>query len=147
MTETLARLDELLTDATAYMKNMPLSRWSYKPNPEKWSKKEILGHLIDSAINNLQRFTEIQHAPRPFVIRKYRQDDLVIANAYQQAMVGDILDLWVSLNRRIARVIELQSEQTLAYEIIVGGDQIKDLRFLMDDYVDHLQHHLRQIMD
>src|SRR4030095_2595683 len=33
---------------------------SLKPAPGKWSKKEILGHLIDSATNNHQRFVRTQ---------------------------------------------------------------------------------------
>jgi|TARA_R110000737_G_scaffold264685_1_gene272514 hypothetical protein len=62
--------------------------------PKKWSKKEILGHLIDSGINNLQRFTEIQFSDRPYVIRKYNQNELVIVNDYQNAEIKEILDFW-----------------------------------------------------
>lgn len=34
--------------------------FSEKINPAKWSKKEILGHLIDSATNNHHRFVRVQ---------------------------------------------------------------------------------------
>ena len=33
---------------------------SYQPATGRWSKKEILGHLIDSAANNHQRFVRAQ---------------------------------------------------------------------------------------
>ena len=144
MNETTTRLHQLLSSTEELLSQMPLSRLSHKPLPEKWSKKEILGHLIDSAINNLQRFTEIQYMPRPYAIRKYRQDELVVANHYQEAMVDELLMLWLALNRRIARVMDQQTEETLAYEILVD-DQKRDLRFLMVDYVDHMAHHLNQI--
>ncbi len=59
----------------------------------KWSKKEILGHLIDSGINNLQRFTEIQFLEKPYKIRPYNQDELVKANNYQNKNSQELFEL------------------------------------------------------
>ena len=72
-----------------------------RPAPGKWSKQEILGHLIDSAINNLKRFTEIQFLPQPYTVISYMQNELVIINDYQNLSLDHLLDLWRALNRQL----------------------------------------------
>jgi hypothetical protein len=157
MKNTFSRLENILEDARTFILSHPRDQFDHKPSPDKWSKKEILGHLIDSAINNLQRFTEIQFNPKPFAIRRYNQNELIKANAYQQADIHELLQLWLSLNRQIIRVMQLQTEQTLNYPLQMSGSPLfdlsetqdktkSDLRFLMVDYVDHLEHHLEQVM-
>ena len=72
-----------------------------KSAPNKWSRLEILGHLIDSAINNLKRFTEIQFQPQPYQVVSYQQNELVAVNNYQNLPVAHLLDLWKTLNQQI----------------------------------------------
>lgn len=120
---------------------------TYKASPEKWSKLEIIGHLIDSAINNLQRFTEIQFESKPYPIKRYNQDELVKANAYQEADPERLAALWLAMNQRILAIMKRQSDTTLAYPIILPGGEPSDLRFLMTDYVDHLEHHVKQLQE
>jgi len=147
MTETTKRLDNLVKSGETYFSHASKSDLEYKRSPEKWSKKEILGHLIDSAINNLQRFTEIQSADLPFKIRKYKQDELVIANNYQNSELQELLQLWAALNQRIGIIMECQTENSLDVAIELPNGQLSDLRFLMIDYVDHLEYHLKQILN
>jgi hypothetical protein len=116
-----------------------------KPSETKWSKKEILGHLIDSAINNLQRFTEIQYAEKPFTIRTYPQDDLVKANDYQNKNILDLFHLLIELNKHIVYLVNNQTEETLKYEIILPNQAIKNLQWLIEDYFNHFYHHIKQI--
>ncbi|MGB5497737.1 MAG: DinB family protein [Maribacter sp.] len=146
MTETTNKLGQLLKSGLEYISRSSDFEMNRKPSPEKWSKKEILGHLIDSGINNLQRFTEIQFENKPYKIRKYKQDELVKVNDYQNAETKEIVEFWVSLNNRIQILIEQQTEKTLDYKIELDTGNISDLRFLIKDYVDHLEHHLNQIM-
>ena len=146
MTETINRLEQLLNSGTAYFTKASESELTRKPAPEKWSKKEIIGHLIDSGINNLQRFTEIQFENKPYRIRKYNQDELVKANDYQNAQTKEIVEFWLSVNNRIKSLIKQQTERTLKYKIELQKDNTSDLRFLIKDYVDHMEHHLNQIM-
>ena len=141
----LNRLEQLLKTGSEYISESSEEALSQKPAPEKWSKKEVLGHLIDSAINNLQRFTEIQFANKPYKIRKYNQDGLVKANDYQNAKSDELVNLWLSLNTRILNVFKNQTEVTLNYKIELSTDNISDLRFLIQDYVDHMEHHMKQI--
>ena len=145
MKETTNRLEELLGEGIEYLSTHSESEISQKSSPNKWSKKEILGHLVDSGINNLQRFTEIQFSDKPYKIRNYQQDDCVIANDYQNAELKEILNLWVSLNVRILLVVRRLPEASLDFEIVLDDGETSDLRFLIKDYVDHLQHHLNQI--
>ena len=146
MTQTVNKLEHLLKKGKEYLVVSSEFEMSQKESIDKWSKKEILGHLIDSGINNLQRFTEIQFENKPYRIRTYNQDELVKANDYQNSNTNEIVELWISINIRILNLIKNQTEKTLNYKIDLGNENISDLRFLMNDYVDHLEHHLKQIM-
>ncbi|ASS47688.1 MAG: hypothetical protein A3D31_17840 [Candidatus Fluviicola riflensis] len=146
MKELRLRLDHLLNETGRFIKLASDEEMEYKPSSLKWSKREILGHLIDSAVNNLQRFTEIQFQPKPFKIKTYDQKALVKANNYQHSDTTSLLTLWLALNERIGDLMELQTETTLTYTIELNDGTIKDLRFLMTDYVDHLEHHAGQLV-
>ncbi len=119
----------------------------YKPAPGKWSKKEILGHLIDSAINNLKRFTEIQFLPQPYKVMSYRQNDLVEINHYQNLPLPHLLDLWKALNQQIIYAVKNIPGEKLDYPVDPQYDngEIKNLVWIICDYVAHLEHHLKQV--
>ena len=145
MKETINRLEELLNSGFDYVSKSSEIELTKKASPDKWSKKEIIGHLIDSGINNLQRFTEVQFEIKPYKIRQYRQDELVKANDYQHSEINEVVELWISINNRIISLMKKQTIKTLKYNIELNNETISDLRFLMMDYVDHLEHHLNQI--
>jgi len=114
---------------------------------DKWSKKEILGHLIDSARVNLQRFLEAQHSPEAYIVKRYMQDELVKLNDYQNIPTLEIIQLWKSLNQQIANVFDRVPDSELSKRVeIPHENRIKDLRFVMEDYVAHLEHHAKQIV-
>ncbi len=146
MTHTINKLEQLIKQGVAYCAQSSEQEMSRKESPDKWSKKEILGHLIDSGINNLQRFTEIQFENKPYNIRKYNQDELVKANDYQNSDLTEIVEFWSSINHRIKNLMAQQTDNTLNYKIELEKGNFSDLRFLMNDYVVHLEHHLKQIM-
>ena len=114
---------------------------------DKWSKQEILGHLIDSAINNLKRFTEIQFLPQPYTVISYRQNELVIVNNYQNLQLQHLLDLWQSLNRQIIIVVRAIPADKLNYPVDpqYENKEMKTLGWIIGDYVAHLEHHFMQI--
>lgn len=146
MENVIFKLEELLKSGSEYLSQSSGYELAQKPYPEKWSKKEILGHLVDSGINNLQRFTEIQFENKPYAIRKYNQDELVKANDYQNAELEEIVNFWIAINRRILYLFKQQTDDTLNYEIVLDSGDTSNLKFLIKDYVDHLEHHLKQIM-
>ncbi|WP_286911791.1 DinB family protein [Flavobacterium sp. UBA4197] len=145
MNTVAAKLQKNIQEIEDLFHRKQLVDFDRKISGTKWSKKEILGHLIDSAINNLQRFTEIQYLEKPYSVRPYNPDELVKANRYQEKDSSDLLLLWVQLNRQIAFVMLNQTEDTLAYPLLLPDNQQRDLRFLMTDYVVHLEHHLKAI--
>jgi hypothetical protein len=114
-----------------------------KPTPNRWSKKEILGHLIDSAANNHQRFIRLQLAPE-IRLPGYEQDNWVRLNGYQQRPWTEIITLWSAYNRQLATVIESLDDAALAH-VWHSPDGDVTLEFIATDYVRHLKHHLGQI--
>jgi hypothetical protein len=120
--------------------------WTNKPNATKWSKKEILGHLIDSAMNNLRRVIVSQYKQNDKIY--YLQDEWVKSQNYQQANVEELIMLWVLINKQFARAIENIPVEKLSNTCDTGRQQeeIHSVRFLIDDYIVHLKHHLDQIL-
>ncbi|CAA9202591.1 hypothetical protein FLA105534_04154 [Flavobacterium bizetiae] len=113
--------------------------------PGKWSKKEILGHLTDSAIHNLVRFTEINYLEKPYHHRPYNQIDLVNLNQYQTMDIEELTQLWFLINKQIIKIMKSVDNEALDYKIVLSDESVIDLKFLMTDYVAHLEHHINQI--
>lgn len=116
---------------------------SARPVPGKWSKKEILGHLIDSAANNHQRFIRLQMVPE-LTMPGYDQVGWVKANGYQETSWFDVVTLWASYNLHLATVIK-NIDPACAGHIWHHPEADYKLGFLIDDYVVHMLHHLVQI--
>ncbi len=116
-----------------------------KPNPEKWSKKEILGHLVDSAINNLQRLIRVQYEPGVKIV--YDQDHWVQIQNYQEMDKESVVELWHSMNRQFIRIIKGFPPEKLKLEIDTGKNEaeVHTAEFLITDYLSHMEHHLKQI--
>jgi hypothetical protein len=112
----------------------------------KWSRKEILGHLIDSAANNHQRFVRAQLVDA-FQWPGYEQDEWVRAHGYRDHAWSDLLGVWMAFNGHVARVIELVPDSKANTRCIIGGGDAVTLEWLMRDYVRHLRHHLTQILE
>ncbi|MCL9804505.1 DinB family protein [Flavobacterium amniphilum] len=121
--------------------------YSFKSSADKWSKSEVMGHLIDSAINNLRRFTESQFSEKPYLVTAYNQDELVRVNKYQKKKFEDLLKLWCQLNKQIAFILKDVSEEQLKTKINLYDLSICDLEFLIEDYITHMRHHLKQIFE
>ena len=118
---------------------------SVRPAPGKWSPKEILGHLIDSAANNHQRFIRLQLASR-IDLPGYDGDEWVRVQRYQDRSWLEIIDLWRLYNTQLAAVIRSVDSKALRHVWHTPDGQDLDLEFLMSDYVVHMRHHLDQIL-
>ncbi|WP_295119349.1 GNAT family N-acetyltransferase [uncultured Chitinophaga sp.] len=116
-----------------------------KRAPDKWSRKEELGHLIDSAFNNHARFIRAQQAAF-LETPAYQQDCWVSVQHYQDADWKVLIALWQGVNNNIARVLELIRDESLAHIVSVGDYAPVTLQFLAEDYLAHLEHHLAQIV-
>jgi len=120
------------------------SEAAYRSAAERWSKKEILGHLIDSAANNHQRFVRAQLAPR-LEFPGYEQESWVRSQAYAGEPWADLVNLWLQLNRHLLHILHAMPETVLSHECAIGSGPPVSLAALIDDYVGHLQHHLDQV--
>jgi hypothetical protein len=123
---------------------IPEDSTSVSPGPDKWSRKQILGHLIDSAANNHQRFIRMQQAPE-LRFPGYQQNDWVCLNHYATRPWKELVILWASYNRHLAHVIGHIAPETLTHEWDDGSSRC-DLAFVAADYVVHLRHHLDQLL-
>jgi hypothetical protein len=110
----------------------------------KWIRKEILGHLIDSAANNVQRFVRAA-AVDPFIWPGYDQNAWVAVNQYRARPWAEVIDLWLALNRQVVHLIATTPADRLSTRCIIGSNDPATLEWLMRDYVVHLRHHLAQI--
>lgn len=145
MRETAEELRKTLREVLPLLEEIDDETASRKPLPEKWSKKEILGHLIDSAGNNQQKFVRtIGEKHVDFV--GYRQDHWVDSQKYNAAGWPDLIIFWHSYNLHLAHVIETVAPEVLTNAITIETAGTFTLEFIMKDYVEHLKHHLSQIL-
>jgi hypothetical protein len=136
-------LRQIISEYSAKISAIHESDFSAKPLPTKWSKKEVLGHLIDSGQNNLRRFICGQYDAVPSKIT-YNQDFWVLANGYQSMKKDDVINLWKLVNERIAAILENMPEEN--YHKQSETSQLHTLLWLAEDYVRHTKHHLNQIL-
>ncbi|MEK4970017.1 DinB family protein [Cytobacillus sp. FSL M8-0252] len=115
---------------------------SNRPLPNKWSKKEILGHLCDSAINNIERFIKIQYEEQVYVIQSYNQDQWVKVQNYQDRPLGEIINLFQTLNKQILTIVKNVPSESLSKLCDIGNNQHKTLEWLIQDYLSHMEHHI-----
>jgi hypothetical protein len=143
--EAIKQLSEIIEEYSELLKGISDTKYSMKPSPEKWSKKEILGHLIDSATNNHQRFIRAQFENNPAIF--YDQDMWVAHSHYNELPVKQLIRFWKVYNKHLLEIIKRIPAENLMRECKMRDGNHVTLQFLVDDYVTHLQHHLKQIFD
>lgn len=111
-----------------------------------WSRKQILGHVIDSALNNVHRFVRAQQEDE-LAMPDYDQPGWVAAGGYQDRAWTDLVRLWAGLNSHLGHVISRIPPDRLETPCRIGSSEPLTLEFLVRDYVRHLRHHLQQILD
>jgi hypothetical protein len=115
------------------------------PSPERWSRKDVVGHLIDSAANNHVRFVRGQLATGQDFPR-YDQEGWVRVQHYQRARWNDLIELWRAYNAHLIHVGACMSAAGQGMSCSVGGGDPVTVAALFVDYVDHLEHHLRRML-
>jgi hypothetical protein len=151
----LADFRDTVDASAARLLRLPAARAAARPAPGKWSPKEIIGHLIDSASNNHGRFVRAQ-LQDDLIFEGYEQDDWVRVEGHQERQWEDLVRLWQAFNHHIAHVMETADPDALAKPRArhnldalawqpIDREQPATLEYFMRDYVGHLKHHLRQV--
>lgn len=141
--DAVFRLQYVLDTIPAKLHAIPKQRFSAKESPDKWSRQQIIGHLIDSAANNHQRFIRAQYEATPKIV--YDQNNWNTLNFYETADSALVINLWFSYNQHLLFVIKQIPDENLERLCDVGNNQQVTLAFLIVDYVDHLEHHLKYV--
>ncbi|HVP46919.1 MAG TPA: DinB family protein [Bryobacteraceae bacterium] len=143
--EAASELDQVLESSSARLLSIGEESAGKRPAPESWCKKEILGHLIDSASNNHQRFVRLQ-LEETLVLPSYQQNGWVQSQNYAGRRWRDLVELWLAYNRHLVHVIR-NADASAARHVWKGPGGDTDLEFLIGDYLKHLRHHLEQILE
>lgn len=141
---SIQALSEILSSVPDILMSINEKEFSAQPSPEKWSKKQILGHLIDSATNNHQRFIRSQAENNPQIY--YDQEIWVKNNYYQQMHAFQIIEFWTIYNYHILHIIKNMTEENYLRTCTMKDGQVLSIAYLVNDYIQHMQHHLKQIL-
>ena len=143
MQTTIRQLEQIVIDYTAQLQQLSETELSFKPSPTKWSRKEVLGHLIDSAQTNIRRFVIAQYEDKPKIV--YAQDNWVIAANYQNYHTADLIALWGLLNKHICIVLKNMPDGGEEKEVLT--QELHTIEWLAADYNKHLLHHLHVLLN
>jgi hypothetical protein len=146
MQDVASELGHLTEEAAARLRQMDEAAAAQRRGPGTWSRKEILGHLLDSALNNHQRFVRAQLSSE-LVFPGYEQERWVAAQAYGDRAWERLVALWAEANLHISHVISRIPKDRLATPCRIGDGAPVTLEFMARDYVRHLRHHLDQIFE
>lgn len=143
ITGSIERLQYLCNTIPALLLAIPDADINHQP-AGKWSKKQIIGHLIDSAANNHQRFVRTQFEDIPAI--RYDQNNWNCYSYYDRMKASHVIGFWESYNRHLLEVIRHIPKEFLERTCNTGGEPVT-LHWLIDDYVNHMEHHLRQVIN
>ena len=142
--ELLEVLRDLVEEVPHRLRDISADRASRKPAPGKWSPKEELGHLLDSAANNHQRIVRIQ-LEGVSAMPGYAQEQWVALHRYQDRDWNELIELWRALNVQLLSAAEAAKTEHHVRSCSVGGSAPLTLSFIFDDYVRHMLHHLEHV--
>jgi hypothetical protein len=144
MRELSDQLRCLVETAEPGLRQIPESESMRPALPGGWSRKQVIGHLIDSASNNHQRFVRAMLQPS-LDFPSYDQEGNIRVQAVQEADWVLLVSLWAAYNRYLAHLIAHIPPSQLDMPCRIGAGEPVTLGFLASGYLTHLRHHLRQI--
>jgi hypothetical protein len=146
MKQTAKEIRAVIENAESAINNITDEEAGIKPSPEKWCKKEILGHLIDSAANNHQRFVRAVYKTAD-QFPTYNQNEWVRIQQYDKSSWTNLIVLWEAYNYHLCDLIERLPDDVKEAPINTGKDVPATLEFVVKDYLRHLKHHLEKIIE
>ena len=140
----LAQLRLLVAVLPGRLAAISRERAATMPAPDSWSVKQELGHLIDSAANNHQRIVRAQLEDN-LELPGYDGDRWVEIHGYQNRDWTELIALWRAENSQLLAAAESAPAVAWAHRLTIGASEPMTLRFVLDDYVDHMASHIRHI--
>jgi hypothetical protein len=144
MTDLRDELMATIEAATEWLRKIGREEAGQKPGPDRWSRQQILGHLIDSAANNHQRFVRAQLSAE-LSFPAYQQEEWVASQRYGEASWPELIEFWRLYNLHLAHLIGGFPAEKLQVECRIGTSEPMTLEALATDYLRHLKHHLKQL--
>ncbi|MBN2410671.1 DinB family protein [candidate division KSB1 bacterium] len=139
------KIRDIVTASKPGLLNISQETTGNKKSPDSWSKKEILGHLIDSAANNHQRFVRgAQNLAADFPA--YDQNRWVEIQHYNEMDWPELVELFCRNNFHLCRIIDFLPREVLNNPVNIGKENLATMEFVIKDYLRHLEHHIRQIL-
>ena len=142
--KAIEHLQRLLVEVPLRLAALPSDSVERKPSSSKWSPKEELGHLIDSAANNHQRIVRIQLQQNP-AMPGYEQDRWVALHHYQQRDWKELIQVWAALNQQLLSAAKNAPESAWKRTCTIADSEPLTLKFVFEDYIQHMIHHLTHI--
>lgn len=122
---------------------------TFRLNNESWTIKETVGHMVDSASNNIHRIIHLQYQPSPLNYPDYanhgNNDRWVAIQNYQGEDWCDLVQLWKYSNFHIVHVINNVNKDKLENEWITALNKSVSLRAMITDYLRHFKLHISEI--
>jgi hypothetical protein len=137
------QLTAVVRQALPWLQSLTEASASRPEKTGKWCAKEVIGHLTDSAINNQTRVMRLQMEAEPN-LPGYEQIAWVDLQRYVDREWGRVLEVWATLNEHFAWVVSHLDKVHLANKGTVAGGELT-LGFLIEDYIAHMEHHLRTL--
>jgi len=142
---TITEFERVLDETPKKLFDYSEDEAAKKPAPDKWSKKEILGHLVDSAANNHQRFVRMQ-LENNLQLPGYDTDNWVLVQQYNTVAWDELIRLWEAYNLHLLHVFWKINPDKLSNTATIAAGNPMTLKFIVEDYVTHLKHHLDEII-
>jgi len=139
--KTLDRFASVISAGTERLKSV--DDLDSRATMDAWSKREELGHLIDSAINNYGRLIRAQREQDP-QLPGYEQDAWVERQGYEERDWRELITLWSALNAHMLHASRRVPASAYGRKCKIGGTEMT-LEFVIEDYIDHMVHHLGHI--
>jgi hypothetical protein len=155
MDRVISDFRETVENATRRLLSISDEQSQLASGEGKWSPKQIIGHLIDSASNNHQRFVRAQFKD-DLVFQGYDQEEWVRVQRYDEEPWALLVQLWSAYNLHLAHVMEKASDQNrsrlrhehnldqIAWQTVANTEPAT-LEYFMQDYIGHLKNHLKQV--
>ena len=145
MKGTAEELRSIIADVEPRFNQMNPDGTGLKPDPSEWSKREILGHLIDSAANNHQRFVRTVNKETT-QFPGYEQNAWVGIQRHNERPWPSLVSLWTAYNTHLSHVIECIPKDAESSPCNIGEKEPVPLDLVIKDYLRHLRHHLKDIL-